>query len=161
SVSDAQISTLFWVNMFVGSVLAVLCLITAPALVSFYHEPRLFWITAVVAVGFILNAAGVQHSALLERQLRYFTLSLIEVLCQLTSVIVGIGMAIAGLGYWSLVGAAIAPTIVNTICLWVIAAWIPGMPRRDIGIRSMLSFGGTLTLNGLVMYVAYNFDKVL
>lgn len=147
--------------MFVGLVLAVLCLITAPALVSFYHEPRLFWITVVVAAGFILNAAGVQHSALLERQLRYFALSLIEVFSQLASVIVGIGLAVAGLGYWALIGAAIAPPIISTICVWVTTAWIPGMPRRKIGMRSMLRFGGTLTLNGVIVYIAYNFEKVL
>jgi PST family polysaccharide transporter len=35
------------------------------------------------------------------------------------------------------------------------------MPRRKVGIRSMMRFGGTLTLNGLVVYVAYNMEKVL
>ena len=29
------------------------------------------------------------------------------------------------------------------------------------GIRSMMRFGGTITLNGLVVYVAYNLEKVL
>ncbi len=161
SISDEQVSTLFWINILIGVLLAVLCLITAPALVRFYQEPRLFWITTALAAGFVINAAGVQHYALLERQLRYFDLSLIDIFSQLAGVIAGIGMAVAGLGYWALVGAAIAPVIVATICVWVTTAWIPGMPRREIGIRSMLRFGGTLTLNGLVVYIAYNFEKVL
>ena len=136
SISDEQVSTLFWINILIGVSLAVLCLITAPALVRFYQEPRLFWITTALAAGFVLNAAGVQHYALMERQLRYFDLSLIDIFSQLAGVIAGIGIAVAGLGYWALVGAAIAPVIVATICVWVATAWIPGMPRREIGIRS-------------------------
>jgi O-antigen/teichoic acid export membrane protein len=161
TVSDEQVSTLFWINMLIGTALAACCLATAPVLVSFYHEPRLFWITVAVATGFLFNAAGVQHSALLERQLRYFALSQIEIFAQLTSVAVGTGMAIAGLGYWSLVGVAIVPQAVATACFWAVTGWIPGRPRRGIGIRPMLHFGGTITLNGIVMYVAYNLEKVL
>src|SRR5262249_238989 len=37
----------------------------------------------------------------------------------------------------------------------------PGRPRRDTGVRSMLRFGGTITLNGLIVYLAYNLEKVL
>src|SRR5262249_2316654 len=60
TVSNEQISTLFWINMLIGAILAVLCLITAPAIVILYHEPRLYWITVAVAAGFIFSAAGVQ-----------------------------------------------------------------------------------------------------
>jgi PST family polysaccharide transporter len=35
------------------------------------------------------------------------------------------------------------------------------MPRRNAGVRSLLSYGGTVTINGLVVYVAYNLEKVL
>ena len=35
------------------------------------------------------------------------------------------------------------------------------MPRRKVGIRSMVRFGGTVTLNSLVVYIAYNLEKVL
>jgi PST family polysaccharide transporter len=43
----------------------------------------------------------------------------------------------------------------------VAVGWIPGKPRRDAEIRSMLHFGGTFTLNCVVVYAAYNFEKVL
>jgi O-antigen/teichoic acid export membrane protein len=55
TVTDVQISTLFWVNMLIGAVLCVLCLATAPALVAFYHEPRLTWVTAAMAAGGLDN----------------------------------------------------------------------------------------------------------
>jgi len=160
-ITDEQISTLFWINILVGTVLALLCLLTAPVLVRFYDEPRLFWVTVIAATGFIINAAGVQHFALLERQLRFVALTAIERVSQLVSVIIGITMASAGFGYWALVAAAMVAPAMATLCAWSITSWIPGLPRRGVGIMSMLHFGGTVTLNGLIVYVAYNLEKVL
>jgi len=161
TITDEQISTLFWINMGIGLLLAALCAASAPALVSFYHEPRLFWVTVAIGTGFVLNAAGVQHSALLQRELRYVTLTIVECLSQVGGMVVAIGMAFAGFGYWALVAGAIISPAINTACMWMATAWIPGAPRWGRATLPMLRFGGTITLNGLVVYVAYNLEKVL
>jgi PST family polysaccharide transporter len=161
TVTNEQISALFWINLLVGVVLGALCVATAPILVRFYHEPRLFWVTIVLGSGFLFNAAGVQHYALLQRDLRYVPLTVIELASLAASIVVGVGMALAGFGYWSLVGSAIVAPAVNTVGMWAVTAWIPKLPQRGIDIRSMLHFGGTITLNSLVVYIGYNFEKVL
>lgn len=161
TISDEEVSTLFWLNMAVGAILGCLSLAVAPILVSFYQEPRLFLVTAALGTGFLFNAAGVQHSALLQRQMRFVTLSVIETIALLISIAVGIGMALGGYGYWALVGMAVALPAVSTICLWLLGTWVPGMPHRGAEIGSMVRFGSTATLNSLIVYVAYNLEKVL
>jgi O-antigen/teichoic acid export membrane protein len=160
-ITDDQISTLFWVNMLVGTLLALICVGLAPVLVTFYREPRLLWVAIALGMAFIVNAAGVQHAALLEREMQFTSLARIDIVSWITSVVVGIGLALGGFGYWALVWMAIALPAVSTIGVWISTGWIPGPPRRGIGIRSMLSFGGTITLNSIVVYVAYNVDKLL
>jgi PST family polysaccharide transporter len=160
-ITNEQLSTLFWINILVGVLLCCLCLVSAPILVAVYHEPSVFWVTMAMAAGFLFNSAGVQHFALLHRRLRYVALTIIETVTQLSSYALGIGLAIAGYGYWALVAGPIGASAVMTACAWAVTAWIPGRPRRDSDVRSMLRFGGTITLNGLVVYVAYNFDKFL
>jgi O-antigen/teichoic acid export membrane protein len=161
TITDEQISTLFWINILVGGTLGLLLLAMSPVVATFYHEPRLTWITAVLATGFFFNAAGVQHSALLQRQMRFTALATIDVLSLVTSVAVGMGMVLRGYGYWSLVGMTVTLPLVSTICMWLATGWVPGMPRKQVGIRSMMRFGGTITLNSLVVYIAYNLEKVL
>ncbi len=161
TITNEQISNLFWINFIVGAFLAFLCVLTAPMLVKFYDEPRLLWLTVIVAMGFILNAAAVQHCALLQRHLRYVALAIIETLSQLGGFIVGVVMAVAGFGYWSLAFATITSLLIFLICVWVVTQWIPGPPRLKVEIGSMLRFGGTVTLNGVVVYVAYNIEKIL
>jgi O-antigen/teichoic acid export membrane protein len=161
NITGDQISTLFWINMLIGAMLALLCLATAPVLVAFYREPRLLWLTVTMAMGFLINAAGVQHQALLQRHLRYVTVTVIDALSQLASIVVGIGLAVGGFGYWALVGAMLTASAVATAGAWLTVRWMPGRPRWNAGIASMLHFGGTITLNSLVSYSTYNLEKVL
>jgi len=159
--TEEQVSTLFWINMFVGGALTVLALLLAPVMVMLYREPRLLEITMSLAVGFLFNGAGVQHSALLQRQMRFTALAVINIVSLTVGTALAIGMAELGLGYWALVAMTVSFPLTTTVGLWIATAWIPGRPHRGTGVTSMLRFGGTITLNGLVVYVAYNMEKVL
>ena len=161
TVTEDQMSTLFWINIFLGALLGLVALSMAPAIAAFYHEPRLLGVTAVLASGFLFNAAGIQHSALLQRQMRFTALAIISVVSSIVGTVTGIVGARAGYGYWALVVMTVASPLIGTSGVWLSSGWVPGMPRRRAGIRSMMHFGGTLTLNGLVAYVAYNAEKVM
>lgn len=161
TITDEQLSTLFWINVLVGAILAVVTAACAPILAGFYHEPRLVQITATLAIGFVFNAFGVQHSAILQRQLRFTALAVVNTASLALSTAIAIAEAKAGYGYWALVAMNVTLPLTGTLGLWLAAAWIPGRPRRRAGVRSMMRFGGTITLNSLVVYVASNLEKVL
>ncbi|MGH9550167.1 MAG: oligosaccharide flippase family protein, partial [Terriglobales bacterium] len=160
-ISDAELSTLFWINIAIGVLLGLICLAAAPALSVFYNEPKTSLVIFAIAPAFVINATGVQHLALLQRELRYVTLAVIEVGSELVTTAVAIGMAIAGCGYWAVVASAITGPLIVTVGAWVTSGWLPGRPQPLRDVRAMLRFGGTITLNALIAYVAYNFDKVL
>ena len=161
SLSNAQMSMLFWVNLTIGGILAVATALLAPALALFYGEPRLFWVAIVLSLGFVFSGAAAQHQAILTRQMRFAALNIIEIISLIASIVLGIGMALAGLGYWALVASAVSQSIISAIGQWFTTAWIPGPPKRGAKVRPMLKYGGTLTLNTVVVYLAYNTEKVL
>jgi PST family polysaccharide transporter len=160
-VTDDQISTLFWINILVGVVLGLALMVMAPYVAVFYHEPRLVWVSIILATSFIFNGAGVQHTALLERQMRFTALATIDIVSLVVSTAIGISMAATGFGYWALVAAAVSLPLVTTVCLWLTTGWAPGWPRSQDGVHSLLRFGGGFTLVNLIAYVAYNLEKVL
>ena len=161
NISDAELSTLFWCNIALGTLLALLCLAAAPLLSTFYNEPKTAFVIVAIAPTFIINATGVQHLVLLQRRLRYITLTAIEVGSDIVTAAVAIGMALAGYGYWAVVASVITTPLVITIGAWATSGWLPGWPRRIRDVYPMLRFGGTVTLNCLVAYVAFSLDKVL
>lgn len=160
-VTEEQVSTLFWINVIVGAFLAIVTLAMAPIIAAFYHEPRLVGVTAALAASFFLNAMGVQHGAHLQRQMRFTALAVINTISLILGTALAIGGALAGYGYWALVAMTLSLPLTNTIGFWAATGWIPGRPRRQIGIRSMMHFGGTLTLNSLIIYIASNSEKIL
>ena len=160
-ITHEQLSTLFWLNIVLGLGLALLCVAAAPAVAHFYDDSRVFWVTVWTAPGFLLGALGMQHNALLMRQMRFSVLSAIDVASVISGAAVGVAMAFLGCGYWSLVGVSLAMQAAVPIGAWACAGWVPGKPHRDREILSMIRLGGAVTLNNIVVYVAYNVDKIL
>ena len=140
-ISFEEVSALFWVNILVGILLTLLCVASAHFISAFYHEPRLLWIAIAIAPGFLLNAVGVQHAALLERNLRYVTLSAIDTGGLCLAVTVGVLLGLHGFGYWALVAPTLISPAINSLGFWIASGWIPGPPRRNANIRSLLHFG--------------------
>lgn len=161
TVTEDQLSNLFWINVFAGTLLAFLLLAGAPAIALFYHEPRLRAVSAALSLSFLFNAVGIQHGAMLQRQMRFTALAVINTISLLLSIALAIGAAVAGYGYWALVAMAVTGPLFASSGFWIAAGWVPGLPRRRTGIRSMMRFGGVVTLNGLLVYIASNFEKIL
>ena len=161
TLTDEQVSTVFWINLALGVSLTVVVAAMGPVLVAFYKEPRVLWITVASATVFLFNSLSVQHKALLDRAMRFSTNVKIDMLCCTVGSVIAIGMAALGFGYWSLICQTISLPIVGTIATWVAMPWMPGRPRWTPELRSMMRFGGTVTLNSFVVYVAYNTEKIL
>jgi len=61
-ITEEQSSTLFWINILVGASLTAIAMLLAPVVALLYHEPRLFWITSVVAIGFVITTRAHRQS---------------------------------------------------------------------------------------------------
>jgi PST family polysaccharide transporter len=160
-ISDAQISTLFWVNVTLSAAITALMIMLAPFIGWFYGEPRLTLITMVTATGFLFGGLAVQHEALLKRQMRFYALSVIAFTSMMIGYIAGIMLAWRGASYWSLVFSQLALLASNTLGVWVTCRWRPGRPQRNTGVRSMLSFGGNITGYALINYISKNCDNLV
>lgn len=160
-ISSEQISTLFWVNLLLSVGVALLTAAIAPLVAWFYGESQLTWITVVTAGGFIISGIAVQHEALLRRQMRYFALALISLTSMAMGYVVGIIMAWHGFRYWALVSSQLAVAATSTMLAFSLCRWMPGLPKRNTGVRSMIRFGGNLTGFTTINYFSRNLDNLL
>lgn len=160
-INHSQVSTLFWINVALSTAITLLVAALAPVIAWFYNEPRLTGITLILAGGIIFSGLGVQHQALLTRQMRFSALAATDFTAILTGIIVAIVAAWNGFGYWSLVMMQLTTTVVNTAGDWILCGWRPGLPVRNSGVRSMLVFGGNLTGFNLINYFSARLDHIL
>jgi O-antigen/teichoic acid export membrane protein len=160
-INDRQLSTLFWVNVALSVLVALVIVIAAPWVARFYGESKLTSITMVTAAGFPLGGLAVQHEALLKRQMRFFALSAIAFVSVVAGYVIGISLAWYGAGYWALVFGQLGVLAVGAMGVWLVCRWRPGLPRRDSGVLSMLAFGRNVTGYSTINYLAGNVDTLL
>ena len=160
-ITHQQVSMLFWVNLLLGCVIALVLLVIAPAVAAFYHEPRLTAITRALSVSFVFGGLTLQHQALLRRRLQFMMLAILEIASLLCGVVVGIIMAASGYGYWSLVGLTVGTAVANAAGVWLAVPWRPGLPRRGSGTMPLLKFGSDLLVFDVVGFFARQTDMFL
>ena len=103
TLTRQQVSNLFWINVSCGGVITVVVAASAPVLAWFYNDERLLPVTLAIATTPFFGGLAVQHQALLSRQLKLGRTSSIRLISSLLSVLLAIGLAMAGAGYWALV----------------------------------------------------------
>lgn len=160
-ITHEQVSTLFWINIAAGFLLAAVTAGLAPAVAWFYREPRLVWVTMAVGATFILSGLAVQHQSLLQRQMRFGVLASINLIAMAAGIAAAIGAAAVKWGYWALVIQVAVQLAVTVAGVWTACRWRPGRPRRRVGVRPLLAFGGQMTGFSLLNYMARNTDNVL
>jgi O-antigen/teichoic acid export membrane protein len=161
TITDAQISTLFWINAALGLALSALTAAAAPLLARYYGDPRLVPITLALAGTFFLSGLGVQHQALLRRRMRFGVLTAIDILSLAAGLLVAVVLAWRGAGWWALVYRQLVAAAAATLGVWWACRWRPLAPRRGAGVRSMLAFGGHVSGYSVVTYFARNLDRAL
>jgi len=160
-VTHPQVSTLFWINASIGAFLTAVVAGLGPVLVWFYAEPRLVAVTIVLSSVFFVTGLGVQHQALLQRQMRFTGLAAVRILALGLSVVTAICAAYWGAGYWALVFMQLVNAFGLTLGVWILCGWRPSAPARGIGVRSMLAFGGNLAASNIFNYFARNIHQLL
>jgi O-antigen/teichoic acid export membrane protein len=141
--SQNQLSSLYWLNVFAGSAVFVLTVLATPIVVFFFHEPRLEILLPCMAVLFLITPFGQQFQLLLQKELKFRTIALVETAAALAGSTIAITAAAGGLGVYSLalgqLGIALLTTIAVTVIGW--RDWRPLVRFRVVDIQPYLSFG--------------------
>jgi PST family polysaccharide transporter len=160
-ITSRDLSALFWVNLGISVGLAALLALLAPLVAWFYLEPRLIPLTICSASLLLLSGVSAQQIALINRKMEYANLATIDAVCAFAAVVTGIGAALLGFGYWSLVLMQAANALTIAILAWVLSDWRPYWRPHLGGAWAMIRFGGHLTAFNVIGYAEDNFANVL
>ncbi len=160
-ITHAQVSNLFWINVVMSGAIGLILAAAAPLVAWFYREPRLIPITVILASTFLLSGLMVQHTALLNRQMRFKAIAVIQVGSMLLGLVVGIVMAYLNYSYWALVFSNLITVVAQVLMTWCAIPWRPQAPSRRSGIRPLVSFGANMASGGFIYSLAKGADAML
>ena len=149
-------SSIFFFNLILGVILALLLFLAAPLISKFYLQPALTTITRVLSLTLIINAFSLVQKSLLAKKMDFKTQMKISLLAVIISGVIGIVMAFRGFGVWSLVAQMVSKSLFQSIFLWLFNDWRPSAIFSLYSLKSMFSFGSKLLVSGLIDTVFNN-----
>ena len=160
-LNEQQLSNLFWLNIGFGGSATLILAALAPVLQRFYRVDGVAVVLLTLCVAFFLNAASVQHAALLRRRFQFRWLAIADLLSVSGSGTIAVVMALGGFGVWSLVAQQVARALTFLLIVVLSSGWIPASPRRGAGTFGHLKFGSEIFAFDVINYLGQNLDKVL
>ena len=122
---DLDFSTIFYLNLGLSLVLYLILFLTAPFIAKAYDMPILNSAIRVFALRLPVSAFQIIQVAYISKKMQFKKFFLATIVGTVLSAIVGIVMAIKGMGVWALIGQYLTNTVVDTIMLWATVKWTP------------------------------------
>ena len=157
--TPAHFQTAWTLNAARGFLIALfLCLAAKPAALI-AHEPRLFTLMCVLALGPILDGFQNPRTVMLVRDLIFRQQFALQVSAKLAALVVSIGFALAYKTYWALVLGSLAGQAAGLAISYLL---FPFRPRLNLKhYRELFAFSIWLTLGDVVLTLNLKFDSLL
>ena len=133
----------------------------APYFAAFFGDARLVEILRILAIGLIMGAFSAVPSVLLQRDLKFKSISLVEFGAGLTGAVVTLGLAFEGWGVWSLVLGNLTTNICITGGLFLVTRFRFAPDFNFVGLGPLFSFGIKVSGAGIIWYFNRNVDALL
>lgn len=134
-------NTAFWMNGVFGLLLTALAWSLAPAVASFFGDPRIGLALRALSPIMLLAGLSAVPLALLQREFRFKALFWSRLAGAVLPAVGGIPVALAGGGYWALVAGTLAGQLAQSLCLWGAGGWRPRMAFDRPLAAELLRFG--------------------
>lgn len=148
--TDKDYNTVFVSNLVISIVLCAALYLSSSAIAEFFNRPQLTDLLKVMSFIIIINAFAIIQRTILMKKIDFKTQTKVSVISSVSSGVVGIGMAVAGYGVWSLVGQQLSRQGLNTLLLWIYAKWYPRLQFSIESFQELFGFGWKLLASSLI-----------
>jgi O-antigen/teichoic acid export membrane protein len=145
----------------VGVLLTAAGIALSGPIASFFGEPDVEQLVAILSLSFVVTSLGATHAALLHRAMDFRSISLRVAASTILGGIVGVAFAAAGFGAMALIVQQLCVALVSTLLLWRSLAWRPRLVYSRRSLVELASFGGRIFGVRVLDYLRLNADKVL
>lgn len=154
--TDADYSTVFWLNLLISSAIYLVLCLVAPWIADFYDHDILTPIVRVYCLSLIFSALSMVQKARLIKKMDFKTQMLVSIPSLLISGVVGIFMAKNGGGVWALVWMNLCQISLNSLFFWIHSGWRPQFTVQKDLLKRHFGFGYKLTFAGILESVFRN-----
>ena len=161
SLSQEHLSSVFWGGIAFSFLLFSATILASYPMALFFRNPLVQPVVAVQAAGFVIGSLGIVQKSILNKDLEFKKLAVMEVVSSVASGIVSITLALMRFGVWSLVIGALVRDGVNVFLVWIYCRWRPRFFFSWRQFKELFSFSANVLGNDVVSYAVTNMDVVI
>ncbi|MEM7757848.1 MAG: lipopolysaccharide biosynthesis protein [Cyanobacteria bacterium P01_A01_bin.40] len=161
TIEVEHLNTAFWTQICLGLLLTILGFFSANLIAIAFEQPSLTPVLQWFSLLFLISSLNVVQLAILKRKLAFKKIALRALLGIFISGIVGISLALSGLGVWSLVGQQLTFEIAGVIVFWSISDWRPSLQFSLAHFKEMSTFGISIFASKILIFFNKNTDNLL
>lgn len=161
NINESHKSSIFWLNIIVGSILTLLFFILADTFAQFYSNNNLTEVIRYLSFSFIIGSITIVPGTLLQKEMRYDIINKIDVSVVLLSGILSVYLAYMGWGVMSLVFQSLFSQIIKVPLLYAASSWKPKFIFSIKSIKELFSYSAYLTGFNFINYWARRSDDLL
>jgi len=154
--TKVDFSTVFYFNVFAGTIIYLIFYFSSPLIAKFYREPQLILLTKIICLIILIDALGAIHKTYLEKNLNFKVPSIVGVLSVFISGVIGIFMAYNNFGVWSLVLYTVSRSSIATMLLWWLSKWRPLFVFKIKSLKGLFAYGSKILVAGLINSIFQN-----
>ena len=159
---DEDYNSVFWFNIIMASSLYVILFLAAPLIGEYYHTPRVVPLCRYAFLSIVIASFGTAQSAYLFKHLRAKQQAEAGALAVILSSLTGVGMAFAGMAYWSLATQGLVYVGINTLLQWHFSPWRPSIHGITFApVRRMFRFSCKILATTIMTHVNNNVLNIL
>jgi len=143
-------STVFYWNLVASIIIYILLYISSPIIADFYNMSQLTNLLRIYSITLIISSFSIVQTNILQKQLKFKSLSIRNIIASSCGSIVATCMAFYGFGIWSLVASSIISAIASVFLLWRMSAWRPTWEFSWISFKELFSFGSLMAFSSLI-----------
>lgn len=142
--------TLFWFNLGMGFLIALLFFLSAPWLAAFFEAPPLCRLVQASALIVLLNSAVNVHMAHYMARRQFKEPALICLGSALVAMPLCLLLAWQGWGVWAYMVQGCASAVLTAVLFWCICPWRPRLRFSGRSFRELAPLGCRLAATGLL-----------
>ena len=155
-------NSVFWFNIIMASSLYVILFLAAPLIGEYYHTPRVVPLCRYAFLSIVIASFGTAQSAYLFKHLRAKQQAEAGALAVILSSLTGVGMAFAGMAYWSLATQGLVYVGINTLLQWHFSPWRPSIHGITFApVRRMFRFSCKILATTIMTHINNNVLNIL
>lgn len=144
-----------------SGLLALGTFLLAPLAADFFGDDEARDLIRVLAVALLLTALSVVPDSQMRRALDFRRRMIPETAVAVVKGVVSVGLAVAGVGVWSLVWGQVAGVLAQMVLYWWLSDWSPRLGWDPVIARKLLAYGVPMSVIAVFAMVQENLDYLV